>query len=129
LKTWSNEECAAPITTPDNKLRASLLADPAGARKNTKEQHPAVINMSLVPGDQVEVTVAAKGGGSEAKSKFAMLNLIGLHRRMGIEKLFPPWALAGVLQECSASASAAPPKKQCSWPKSRSWSPSIFRIC
>ena len=59
---------------PDNKLRMSLLADPAGARKNTKDNTPAVVNVELVRGATVEVTVAAKGGGSEAKSKFAMLN-------------------------------------------------------
>ena len=58
----------------DNKLRASILADPAGARKNTGDNTPAVVNMTIVPGDKVDVTVAAKGGGSEAKSKFAMLN-------------------------------------------------------
>jgi len=57
-----------------NKLRASVLADPAGARKNTKDNTPAVINMTIVPGDKLDVIVAAKGGGSEAKSKFAMLN-------------------------------------------------------
>jgi fumarate hydratase class I len=59
---------------PDNKLRASILADPAGRRKNTKDNTPAVVSISLVKGGEVEVTVAAKGGGSEAKSKFAMLN-------------------------------------------------------
>ena len=58
----------------DNKLRASILADPAGARKNTGDNTPACINVELVKGDKVEITVAAKGGGSEAKSKFAMLN-------------------------------------------------------
>ena len=57
-----------------NKLRACILADPAGARKNTHDNTPAVINMTVVPGDKVDVHVAAKGGGSEAKSKFAMLN-------------------------------------------------------
>ncbi|MDR3793720.1 MAG: fumarate hydratase [Terracidiphilus sp.] len=59
---------------PDNKLRASILADPAGARKNTRDNTPAVVSVELVKGDKVEITVAAKGGGSEAKSKFAMLN-------------------------------------------------------
>ena len=59
---------------PDNKLRASVLADPAGARKNTKDNTPAVVTVELVRGNTVEVTVAAKGGGSEAKSKFVMLN-------------------------------------------------------
>src|SRR5580658_570395 len=59
---------------PDNKLRASILADPAGKRVNTKDNTPAVVNVELVRGGTVEVTVAAKGGGSEAKSKFAMLD-------------------------------------------------------
>ena len=59
---------------PDNVLRASVLSDPAGARINTKDNTPAVIHTEIVPGDKVEVHVAAKGGGSEAKSKFVMLN-------------------------------------------------------
>lgn len=59
---------------PENKLRASVLADPAGKRTNTKDNTPGVVNMKVVPGDKVDVIVAAKGGGSEAKSKFAMLN-------------------------------------------------------
>jgi len=59
---------------PDNKLRASILADPAGKRTNTKDNTPAVVSVELVKGDKVDVTVAAKGGGSEAKSKFVMLN-------------------------------------------------------
>src|SRR5580692_1524981 len=59
---------------PDNKLRASLQSDPAGKRTNTKDNTPAVVNVELVKGDKVDVTVAAKGGGSEAKSNFAMLN-------------------------------------------------------
>ena len=59
---------------PDNKLRGSILADPAFARKNTKDNTPCVVEVSLVPGNAADVTVAAKGGGSEAKSKFVMLN-------------------------------------------------------
>lgn len=59
---------------PDNTLRASVLADPAFSRKNTKDNTPAVVVTELVAGDNVDVIVAAKGGGSEAKSKFAMLN-------------------------------------------------------
>ncbi len=59
---------------PDNVLRASILADPIFDRKNTKDNTPAVIHMELVPGDRVDVIVAAKGGGSENKSKLAMLN-------------------------------------------------------
>ncbi|GGH15638.1 fumarate hydratase [Silvibacterium dinghuense] len=69
-----NEGVRRAYLDPDNKLRASVLADPAGARRNTKDNTPAVINIELVRGGEVEVTVAAKGGGSEAKSKFVMLN-------------------------------------------------------
>src|SRR6516225_4190825 len=69
-----NEGVRRAYLHEDNKLRASILADPAGARKNTGDNTPAVVNVALVPGDKVEVIVAAKGGGSEAKSKFAMLN-------------------------------------------------------
>ncbi|HRE55742.1 MAG TPA: fumarate hydratase [Candidatus Competibacter sp.] len=59
---------------PDNKLRASVLRDPAGKRQNSKDNTPAVVHYEIVPGHHVEVICAAKGGGSEAKSKFAMLN-------------------------------------------------------
>jgi fumarate hydratase class I len=69
-----NEGVRRAYTHPDNKLRASILADPAGERRNTRDNTPAVIYMDVVPGDTVEVELAAKGGGSEAKSKFAMLN-------------------------------------------------------
>ncbi len=69
-----NEGVRRAYTHPDNVLRASVLADPAGARKNTQDNTPAVIHMTVVPGDEVEVHVAAKGGGSENKSKMVMLN-------------------------------------------------------
>tara|TARA_B110000902_G_scaffold174403_1_gene198021 strand:- start:70 stop:1587 length:1518 start_codon:yes stop_codon:yes gene_type:complete len=59
---------------PDNVLRASILSDPDGERKNTGDNTPAVIHYDIVQGDKVSIDVAAKGGGSEAKSKFAMLN-------------------------------------------------------
>ncbi|MDD4912161.1 MAG: fumarate hydratase [Sideroxydans sp.] len=59
---------------PDNVLRASVVADPAGRRKNTGDNSPAVVHFELVPGDKVDVRIAAKGGGSENKSKMAMLN-------------------------------------------------------
>ncbi len=74
LQQMVDEGVRRAYLDPDNKLRASLLADPAGARKNTKDNTPAVVTVELVRGNTVEVTVAAKGGGSEAKSKFAMLN-------------------------------------------------------
>ncbi len=69
-----NEGVRRAYLHPDNKLRASILADPAGGRKNTKDNTPAVIHMEVVPGNTVEVKIAAKGGGSENKSKFVMLN-------------------------------------------------------
>lgn len=59
---------------PDNKLRASVLADPAGERRNTKDNTPAVVHTEIVAGDHLQVICAAKGGGSENKSKFYALN-------------------------------------------------------
>lgn len=74
LTDMINEGVRRAYQRPDNVLRASVLADPAGARTNTKDNTPAVVHVEIVPGDAVEVHVAAKGGGSEAKTKFAMLN-------------------------------------------------------
>ncbi|MDG1485273.1 MAG: fumarate hydratase [Porticoccaceae bacterium] len=74
LTDMVNEGVHQAYTHPDNILRASILADPDGARTNTGDNTPAVIHYEIVPGDRVEIDVAAKGGGSEAKSKFAMLN-------------------------------------------------------
>src|SRR3546814_9185922 len=69
-----NEGVRRAYNHPDNKLRASVLADPAGKRTNTRDNTPAVIHYEIVQGEHVEVICAAKGGGSEAKSKLAMLN-------------------------------------------------------
>ena len=69
-----NEGVRRAYGNVDNPLRASVLTDPAGARKNTKDNTPAVVHFEIVAGDDVEVICAAKGGGSEAKAKFAMLN-------------------------------------------------------
>lgn len=69
-----NEGVRRAYLNPDNVLRASILADPDGKRSNTKDNTPAIIHTRMVPGNTVDVHVAAKGGGSEAKSKFAMLN-------------------------------------------------------
>ena len=69
-----NEGVRRAYGHPDNVLRASVLDDPDGSRANTKDNTPAVIHYKVVPGDKVSVEVAAKGGGSEAKAKFAMLN-------------------------------------------------------
>jgi fumarate hydratase class I len=74
IEDMVNEGVRRAYNHPDNKLRASVLADPAGKRRNTGDNTPAVVNMRVVPGNTVDVIVAAKGGGSEAKSKFAMLN-------------------------------------------------------
>lgn len=74
LEQMVNEGVKRAYQLPDNKLRASIVADPAGKRQNTKDNSPAVVHVSLVPGDKVEVTVSAKGGGSENKAKLAMLN-------------------------------------------------------
>ena len=69
-----NEGVRRAYMHPDNKLRASILADPAGKRRNTGDNTPAVVHYELVPGNTVDVDIAAKGGGSENKSKFIMLN-------------------------------------------------------
>ena len=74
LEAAVNEGVRRAYLDPDNKLRASVLDESDFGRKNTKDNTPAVISVRLVPGNTVEVDVAAKGGGSEAKSKFAMLN-------------------------------------------------------
>ncbi len=69
-----NEGVRRGYLNPENKLRASIVADPHFERKNTQDNTPAVVHMSVVPGNTVDVQVAAKGGGSENKSKFVMLN-------------------------------------------------------
>ena len=69
-----NEGVRRAYNFADNKLRASIVADPHFERKNTKDNTPAVIHMTLVPGNTVDVQVAAKGGGSENKTKFVMMN-------------------------------------------------------
>ncbi len=74
LDDMINEGVRRAYNLPENVLRASILADPAGKRTNTKDNTPAVIHYQIVPGDKVEIDVAAKGGGSENKSKMVMLN-------------------------------------------------------
>ncbi|HEX4882985.1 MAG TPA: fumarate hydratase [Casimicrobiaceae bacterium] len=73
LQQMVDEGVRRAYTDKDNPLRASVLADPDGKRVNTKDNTPAVVHVEMVPGDTVEVIVAAKGGGSENKSKFACL--------------------------------------------------------
>jgi fumarate hydratase, class I len=74
LEDAINEGVRRGYNDPDNRLRASINEDILGSRKNTKDNTPAVIQVQLVPGDKLGIDVAAKGGGSEAKSKFVMLN-------------------------------------------------------
>ncbi|MDX5362891.1 MAG: fumarate hydratase, partial [Pseudazoarcus pumilus] len=74
LQEMVDEGVRRAYNHPDNKLRASVLLDPAGARRNSKDNTPAVVHVEMVPGDGMEVTCAAKGGGSENKSKLTMLN-------------------------------------------------------
>src|SRR3984893_15452093 len=73
LESMINEGVRRAYLNPDNKLRASIVADPAFKRGNTRDNTPAVIHTEFAPGDALEITVAAKGGGSETKSLFAML--------------------------------------------------------
>ena len=74
LETMINEGVRRAYLDPDNKLRGSIVADPAFKRTNTRDNTPAVIHVEFAAGEHVDITVAAKGGGSENKSMFAMLN-------------------------------------------------------
>ena len=96
---------------PDERVRASVVSPPEFGRKNTKDNTPAVINVELVPGDKVDVMVAAKGGGSENKSKFAMLNpsnsIVDWVLKT-VPTMGAGWCPPGML-----AASAAPPRRRC----------------
>lgn len=74
LEDMINEGVRRAYNEPDNRLRASIVSDPLFSRSNTQDNTPAVIHTNLVKGDKLEITVAAKGGGSENKSKFTVLN-------------------------------------------------------
>lgn len=74
LSDMINEGVRRAFTYPDNPLRASIVEDPAGTRKNTRDNTPAVIHFEVVQGSSIDFNIAAKGGGSENKAKFAMLN-------------------------------------------------------
>jgi fumarate hydratase class I len=123
-----NEGVRRAYTHPDNVLRASILDDPAGARRNTGDNTPAVIHMEVVPGDTVDVRVAAKGGGSENKSKLAMLNPSDSIVDW-VVKTCRPWVPAGVRRGCWVSASAVPRRRPRCSPRSPSWTPSTSTIC
>ena len=74
LQEVVDEGVRQAYTHPDNKLRASILADPAFTRRNTRDNTPSVLSVEMVPGNTIDIDVAAKGGGSENKSKFKMMN-------------------------------------------------------
>ena len=94
-----NEGVRQAYNNADNKLRASVLNDPIFERKNTKRQHTGRDQfVSIVPGNTVDVMVAAKGGGSENKSKFVHDEPQRQHRRLGAQDRASPWAPAGVLR-------------------------------
>lgn len=73
LQTLVDEGVRRAYRHPENLLRASIVSDPAGTRKNTRDNAPAIVHVELVPGDQVDIRIAAKGGGSENKAQLAML--------------------------------------------------------
>ena len=102
-----------------NTLRASILADPAGARKNTKDNTPAVINMTIVPGDKLEVHGRGQGRrlGGEVEVRHA--ESVGLDRRLGAEDGADDGRGLVSAGNASASASAAPPKRPCCWRRNR----------
>ncbi|SUI67705.1 fumarate hydratase [Shewanella morhuae] len=74
IQEMVDEGVRRAYTNPDNPLRASIVSDPAGSRKNTKDNTPSVVHIDMVQGNHIEVAIAAKGGGSENKAKMAMLN-------------------------------------------------------
>ncbi len=74
LEEMVNEGVRRAYLLPENKLRASMVSDPAGKRQNTKDNTPAIVHVELVRGDKIEISVAAKGGGSENKAQFTVLN-------------------------------------------------------
>src|ERR1700684_2786699 len=106
LEAMINEGVRRAYLNPENKLRASIVADPAFKRGNTKDNTPAVIHTEFVPGDELEITVAAKGGGSENKSMFAMLNPSASVADW-VLKMLPKMGPACCHRECWASESAA----------------------
>lgn len=74
LTEMINEGVRRAYLHPDNKLRASMVDPPIGARRNTRDNTPAIVYTDIVPGDRLDIAIAAKGGGSENKSRFAILN-------------------------------------------------------
>ena len=124
-----NEGVRRAYMHPDNVLRASVSwPTRTASATNTKDNTPAIIHYKIVPGDTVEVHVAAKGGGSEAKSKFAMLNpsdsVVDWVLKM-VPQMGAGWCPPGML---GIRVSAVPLKRRWSWPRNPCWTRSIFTI-
>jgi fumarate hydratase class I len=106
IQKMIDEGVRRAYANPDNPLRASVLADPAGARKNTKDNTPAVVHFEIVEGHHVEVICAAKGGGSKP-SPSSPCSTRPTTWSTGCSRRSPKWAPAGARRASSASASAA----------------------
>jgi fumarate hydratase class I len=115
LQDVVDEGVRRAYNNPDNKLRASVLADPAFTRRNTRDNTPCVLHVDMVPGSKISVDVAAKGGGSENKSKFMMMN--PSDSIVDWWKCCRRWALAGARRACWALALAARRNIACCWRK------------
>lgn len=111
IQEMVDEGVRRAYTNPDNPLRASIVSDPAGSRKNTKDNTPSVVHIDMVPGNHIEVAIAAKGGGSENKAKMVMLNPSD-DIAAWVKKRYRRWVLAGVHRVCWVSVSAAQQKKR-----------------
>jgi fumarate hydratase, class I len=113
-----NEGVRRGYLNPDNVLRASVLDDPLFARRNTKDNTPAVVHMTVVPGDELDLTVAAKGGGSENKSKFVMMNpsdnLVDWVLKT-VPTMGAGWCPPGML----GIGVGGTAEKRCCWPRNR----------
>jgi fumarate hydratase, class I len=121
-----NDAVRRAYTNPDNPLRASIIRDPLFDRANTRDNTPAVVHFDMIAGDRITVTVAAKGGGSENKAKFANLDpaaSVADWVVQTVETLGAGWCPPGLL----GIGSAAQPKRQCAWPKRRCLSLSTCR--
>lgn len=99
IQEMVDEGVRRAYTNPDNPLRASIVSDPAGSRKNTKDNTPSVVHIDMVPCNHIEVAIAAKGGGSENKAKMVMLNPSD-DIAAWVEKRYRPWVRAGVHRVC-----------------------------
>ncbi len=111
-----NEGVRRAYLHPDNVLRASILDDPAGTRKNTGDNTPATIHMEVVKGNEVEVDIAAKGGGSENKAKLAMLNP-ATASSTGYWKPYQRWGPGGVRRVCLVLELAERQRRPSLWQK------------